>query len=227
VLTNDTSRTFAAHAGEYDALRRRLIPPYDRFYGTAVSSLGLATRPVARVLDLGAGTGLLSAHVAAGVPGVRLTLVDGAEEMLARAPAVVGDALEATVVGDLRDPLPAGPWDAVVSGLAIHHLADDDKRALSARVFDALEPGGVFVNAEQVLGPTDRLEAAQHALHEADARAAGATDAEWEATLVRMSHDRCAPVEAQLGWLREAGFTDVDAPFRDHRFAVLVGRRPD
>jgi hypothetical protein len=34
----------------------------------------------------------------------------------------------------------------------------------------------------------------------------------------------CASVEAQLAWLRDAGFADADCLFQDHRFAVLVGR---
>jgi len=58
------------------------------------------------------------------------------------------------VVSDLADPLPAGPWDAVVSALAVHHLDDPAKRALFGRLHTALAPGGLFVNAEQVAGPT-------------------------------------------------------------------------
>jgi tRNA (cmo5U34)-methyltransferase len=42
----------------------------------------------------------------------------------------------------------------VVSALAIHHLDDDAKQDLNARVREVLRPGGVFVNAEQVRGPT-------------------------------------------------------------------------
>ncbi len=49
--------------------------------------------------------------------------------------------------------------------------------------------------------------------------------AEWEATLERMSHDRCDTVADQLAWLVEAGFTDVDCPWRSGRFAVLAARR--
>jgi tRNA (cmo5U34)-methyltransferase len=37
--------------------------------------------------------------------------------------------------------------------------------------------------------------------------------------------DRCATVEKQLGWLREAGFADADCLFKDHRFAVIVAVR--
>lgn len=63
------------------------------------------------------------------------------------------------------------------------------------------------------------------AWHERRAREAGSDDAEWEGAVERMSYDRCADVESQLRWLREAGFADVDCLFKDRRFAVLVARR--
>jgi tRNA (cmo5U34)-methyltransferase len=40
-----------------------------------------------------------------------------------------------------------------------------------------------------------------------------------------MAGDRCASVEAQLGWLRDAGFTEAGCLFQDRCFAVLVGLR--
>jgi tRNA (cmo5U34)-methyltransferase len=176
------------------------------------------------VLDLGAGTGLLAARVLAAHPAAEVVLLDGAPAMLEQARAALGDRAR-YVTGDLNGPLPAGPWDAVVSALAIHHLADSDKAALFARVHEALVPGGIFVNAEQVAGPTAWLTGVYERHHERAARALGATDEEWAGALERMRHDRCSSVEQQLGWLREAGFGDADCLFQDHRFAVLVARR--
>lgn len=220
-MTNETAAVFDRQAGEYDAARRRLVPPFAAFYGTAVDAVPTRAKVV---LDLGAGTGMLAAMVARARPTAALTLVDGAPAMLDRARAVLGD--RATyVVGDLRDPLPAGPWCAIVSALAIHHLDDPGKRALFARAHAALKPGGVFVNAEQVAGPTPEIDAAYRAWHEDRARAAGSDDAEWAGAVDRMSHDRCATVEDQLGWLRAAGFAHADVRFADHRFAVLVASR--
>ncbi len=221
---SDAPAVFDAQAGDYDAARRRLIPPFEAFYGTAVQVLDLAGAPLRRVLDLGAGTGLLAQRVLAAHHAVELTLLDGAPRMLEQARERLG-AGPAYLTADLADPLPAGPWDAVVSALAIHHLDDPGKRALFARVYAGLRPGGVFVNAEQVLGSGPRLTTLAERWHEAEARRAGTSDTEWAATLQRMQVDRCATVEAQLGWLREAGFAEVDCPFRHHRFAVLVAVR--
>jgi tRNA (cmo5U34)-methyltransferase len=83
----------------------------------------------------------------------------------------------------------------------------------------------VFVNAEQVSGPTPRLTALYERWHEQQARSAGSDDAEWQAAVERMSHDRLAGVEDQLAWLREARFSDVDCLFRQYRFAVIVAIR--
>ena len=149
----DAVEIFAEHAPDYHALRRRLVPELDAFYGTAADLLGLRGGPVTRVLDLGAGTGLLGAYVVARHPEVELVLVDGAASMLEQARELLGAHASVVLVQDLRDPLPEGPFDAVVSALAIHHLDDDAKRELDARVLAVLRPGGAFVNAEQVRGP--------------------------------------------------------------------------
>jgi tRNA (cmo5U34)-methyltransferase len=54
------------------------VPQFDLFYGTAVRALGpLAEGPLKRVLDLGAGTGLLTAAVAETYPDARFELLDG------------------------------------------------------------------------------------------------------------------------------------------------------
>ncbi|HEU4976174.1 MAG TPA: class I SAM-dependent methyltransferase [Baekduia sp.] len=219
-----SAAVFDAQAATYEAARRRLVPPFDTFYGTAVAALELLGRPPRRVLDLGAGTGILAARIAAAYPDAELVLVDGAPAMLEQARARLG--ARATIhVADLADPLPEGPFDAIVSALAIHHLDDPGKRALLARVRAALPPMGVFVDAEQVAGPTPCFDRRYRAWHEAAARSLGTTDAEWAGAEERMAHDRCSDVESQLRWLREAGFDAADCLFKDHRFAVLVARR--
>lgn len=217
------AQAFSAHAADYTALRRRLVPGYDAFYGTVVDVLGLVDGGVHRVLDLGAGTGLLSAHVLTAFPEARIELFDGSEPMLREARERLGDSVTAVHVEDMAAPLPEGPFDAVVSALAIHHLADEGKRALLGRAHAVLRPGGIFVNAEQVSAPTAGLTAVYERRWERDCRALGATSDELEAARDRMRHDRCAPVEPQLRWLREAGFAAVDCVYKSWRFAVMFG----
>ncbi len=223
-MTNSTTAMFNAEAAGYS--RRRLVPCFDGFYGSAVRALELGPEPLRDVLDLGCGTGVLAAMVAEAYPDAQLTLLDGAPAMVEAATAALGARAAASVVQDFAAPLPVGPFDAVVSALAIHHLDDARKASLYERALGVLRPGGVFVNAEQILGATPALDALLWRWHEREARALGASDAEWSAAVERMTHDRCATLEANLAMLSAAGFTDASAHFTDGRFAVLAGRRP-
>lgn len=217
------AETFSAHAAQYTALRRRLVPVYDAFYGAVVDVLGLVEGGVHRVLDLGAGTGLLSAQILAAFPDVRLELLDGSEPMVREAQERLGAAVDAVHVADMAAELPDGPFDAVVSALAIHHLEHADQRALMDRVHAVLRAGGVFVNAEQVAAPTRALTREYEARWGEECWSLGASADELRDACDRMRHDRCADVESQLRWLREAGFAAADCVYRHWRFAVVTG----
>ncbi|WP_238449059.1 hypothetical protein [Micromonospora sp. 4G55] len=84
----------------------------------------------------------------------------------------------------------------------------------------------MFVNAEQVAGPTPALDRRYDEVWVAQAAALGSDDAELAAARERMRHDRPAPVDAQCRWLTEAGLVDVDCFFKAWRFAVFGGTRP-
>lgn len=220
---------FDEAAGDYDRLRQRLVPGLDGLHGAVVGSIPFGTKRPLRVLDLGAGTGLLSAVVAERYPRSRVTLVDLSVEMLrvARRRFASGPGrFEFRVMDFARKELPAG-YDLVVSALAIHHLTDGDKREVFEKIRGALVRGGLFVNMDQVLGETPDEEAELEAWWLRSVRGAGATDEDLAAAFNRMRADKCAPLTAQLRWLKEAGFEDVETRHRHHRFAVYSGRRAD
>lgn len=225
--TDAVRRAFGTTAGDYDSARRQLIPGFDDFYGTAVAALPFAADSALTIADLGAGTGLLAARIAEAFPRARLILIDLADEMLAIARKRLAgrNAVEFRTGDYATAALPEG-CDAVASALSIHHLPDDAKRRLFGRIYAALKPGGVFVNAEQVLGPTPELERFYDARWLAQVRAAGTTPEALAAARERMREDRPATLAAQMGWLADAGFADVDCLYKNGRFAVYVGRKP-
>ena len=218
---------FSRDAAGYDATRRGLVPCFDAFYGAALDLIaqwrGPAAQPL-QILDLGAGTGLFAAQLLARYPDARLHLLDGAQGMLDEARARFAAYPSVSfVLADMASAELGGPWDLVISALAIHHLDDAAKQALFARIRAALRPGGLFVNAEQVLGPTREAETRYARVWLEQVRAGGVPETEIAKAQERMRHDRCATVEDQLRWLREAGFNDVDCSFKAWRFAVLSG----
>ncbi|MBB4198870.1 methyltransferase [Rhodoblastus sphagnicola] len=226
VTAAPASVLFSRDAAGYDDLRRRLIPCFDDFYGSALKIIGEWRTPRAfDVLDIGAGTGLFSAMALAQCNVGRLCLLDASAAMLEQARTrFAGNDRVDYRVGDMAHANLGGPWDAVISSLAIHHLSDDEKRQLYRRIHAALKPGGLFVNAEQVSGPTPSTDALYERVWLEQVRRLGAPESEIDKARERMAFDRCACVNDQIKWLEQAGFADVDCSYKAWRFAVLSGR---
>src|SRR6266699_1965828 len=94
------------------------IPGYEELedaVATAAAEVAATT-----VLELGTGTGETALRVLARTPGAHWTGIDASEAMLTRARERLPDA--DLRLGRLEDALPAGPFDLVVSALAVHHL---------------------------------------------------------------------------------------------------------
>ena len=230
--SNAVGRLFSLGAQGYDAVRRNLMPCFDGFYASALDAIadwaGARASAALDVLDLSAGTGLFSAMVLGRLPEARIHLIDVSDAMLAQARQrfAAAGARVSFEVSDYTQESLGGPWDLVISALSIHHLDDGAKRALFARVFEALRPAGLFVNAEQVLGPTPAAEARYRRLWDEQVLGSGVDRAEYERAVERMRHDRCATLADQLEWMRAAGFAEVDCAFKQWRFAVYFGSRP-
>ena len=106
------------------------------------------------VVDLGCGTGHLTALLERRWPAADVVGVDSSAEMVAAAAPGSGVRL---VVGDLREWTPEAPVDVLVSNAALQWVPDH--LALLPRLVDGLAPGGWF--AFQVPG---NFTAPSHAL---------------------------------------------------------------
>jgi len=202
--------TSAEHALDY--LQRADTIPH-RTEGEAVLLDFLPENP-ARVLDLGSGDGRLLGLVRIARPDVDAVAVDFSETMLERLrERFSSDSRVEVLAHDLNDPLPdLGPFDAVVSSFAIHHLPHVRKRVLYAAIYGLLAPGGVFLNLEHVSSPTD-------ALHQRFNDALGVRRGEEDPS------NKLLDTETQLAWLREIGFHDVDCVWKWLELALLTGTK--
>jgi tRNA (cmo5U34)-methyltransferase len=219
---------FDSAAQNYDALRRKLIPDFDSFYGVTLDLLEEAVGDRAfACIDLGVGTGLLSEMILRRFPQATIEGVDFAPKMIETAQARLagfGARMRFRLADYGSAPL-GGPVEAVVSALSIHHLEHDAKRRLLCAIRAALAPGGIFINADQSLGGSPEIEAAYQRRWEGDMRAAGVSEEDFAAALARSLLDRSATFTDQLAWLREAGFVDADIAWKRHRFTVFYARK--
>ncbi len=213
----------------YDAWIKIALPDYDTIFAVARDLLPFALDQRIDVLDLGAGTGLFSQHVLEKYPRARFTLIDVAEEMLAVGRRRFKDNIEQFqfVVDDYCKINFTGEFDLVVSSLSIHHLTDAEKRNLFHRIYAALREGGVFINVDQVRGPTANLEQIYWSDWLAKVRARGADEERIRESIARReSYDQDALLIDQLNWLVDAGFADVDCVCKNYFTAVFYARKP-
>jgi tRNA (cmo5U34)-methyltransferase len=178
----------------YLDLIRADIPRYEEVQErVAAATAGV---DATRILDLGAGTGETARRVLALRRGATLVAVDESEGMLDR---IDLPSVERRVQR-LQDPLPPGPFDLVVSALAVHHLDGEEKRTLFARVHEVLRPGGRFVLGDVVV-------------------------AEREVAPLSAGYDKPDRAADQVEWLAEAGFRCRLDWERDD-LALIVADRP-
>jgi tRNA (cmo5U34)-methyltransferase len=185
----------------YPNFVRAEIPHYDELQ--ALLAAATASVTAASILDLGTGTGETLAHVLPLHPAAQVIGVDENDGMLSVARSRLAEYDVRFHVADLLDELPAGPFDLVISALAVHHLDGPGKATLFGRVAAVLRPGGRFVLADVVI-PVDAA-----------------------STVIDLddSYDKPSTVAEQVGWLGAAGLAPT-VVWQEEDLALLTADRP-
>ena len=218
---------FEEEAQEFDAIIRRLIPNYEQMLDALVTALPFNQFQSIRVVDLGCGTGTIARRIKDVYPQAQVTCVDIAEKMLQIAQVKLGDAGD-----DLRYQLANfedyefdTTYDVAVSSLALHHLVnDDDKIKFYKKIYDCLTIGGVFYNADVILGSSSHLqERYMEKWREYMRLQVSVEEIEQKWIPQHYDEDHPASLMSQLAWLRDLGFTEVDVIWKYYNFSVYGG----
>jgi tRNA (cmo5U34)-methyltransferase len=228
----------ATHVGvdtaAYDAEIRRFIPGYEEMIAEVASILDDSLDEEVRVVDLGTGTGALIGAILDRVPRARAVLVDIDPTMLEVAAARVaphGERVELrrALFEDALVALTAegGGVGAVVASLALHHVQETErKRALYARIFASLAPGGVFLCADATVHEAGLEHARIYRQWMAGMARAGIATAEAEALFAHWAgEDRYYPLAVELDLLAAAGFARPDCFWKRGAMTVFGGFR--
>ena len=210
-------------AEEYDVNRRKFIPCFDDFYKHTTAFLASNLREPEEIVDLGAGTGLLSCFWYAHFPRASYLLVDIAEDMLSVARKRFSGAENVSYqVSDYTERLPGNRFDTVISALSVHHLENTQKEALFSRLYSALPKGGLFVNYDQFCAGEPLLNEWYDRFWEGQLYRSGLSEKDLALWQGRRALDRECAVEQETQMLKESGFSLVKCVYTYQKFSVIV-----
>ncbi len=236
-----TARSAAAYddtarAAQYDAKMNLMHPNRAKMAEIVCAMLPFDSREAVTILDLGTGTGFLTAYLLQAFPRASIIAVDGAAAMLQQAQARLHEKAQALTwkicaFQELAKTASALlTLDAVVSCFALHHLSAEQKLELYCALFGKIRTGGWLINADIVTLPITKIEERYQQLRNlgiqqrarrqlGEERTLEAIAAEL-AQLEQADGDQPLRLEHDLQLLREAGFQEVDCFWKETREAV-------
>ncbi|UYG02551.1 carboxy-S-adenosyl-L-methionine synthase CmoA [Halomonas sp. LR3S48] len=207
---------------------RRSVPGYGQILGMLGLIAGRHLRHGAHVYDLGCSLGAASLALAGQLPAdaFRLTAVDLSPAMVARARETLAaecpqHAIE-VVAGDIRT-LDYQPSGMVILNFTLQFLPPEDRDAVIARLYAALEPGGVLVLSEKVVDPDERDNAWRVERYHDFKRANGYSDMEISQKRTALENVLVPDtLEAHHARLAQAGFPRSLTWFQYLNFASMI-----
>lgn len=221
--TKHIQEQFNYIAGRYDAHRKCFIPCFDDYYTRSVSLLKQYRENFSTIVDLGAGTGLLTKELYNLYNDAHFVLIDTAKEMLRIAEERFAglDNFE-FIVQDYVNGIYAGKCDLVCSALSIHHLEREDKANLYRTIYTTLEDNGCFLNLDQFIAGSGVINDLYDRWWYNYIDNSGITAEEKAAWLERKKLDRENTIRETMDMLRAVGFRQVECVYHFMKFGVIL-----
>ena len=218
-----TQAYFAHICADYDQMIVRCVPRYEEMLDQLLDALPLDCAD-GRILELGVGSGALTARYLTRYPTAHLTGVDLSFEMLRAArQRCAGLSLPVSLLQGRFESLPfqAASFDLIVSSISLHHL--QDKLPVLQHLRALLRPGGALLVADQFRGATERIHSRNWSRWLAYCEEAGASREEIRSWLDHAEeHDHYESIETHFEYLRRAGFERPDCLWRHLIWGLVI-----
>jgi len=225
------ARQYREKADIYIVERRRMLEIMKSYYRHFPGCTGQN-----HILDLGCGDGIITDNLLEIDDSISATLIDGSGDMLNNAKERLKGYkdiryIQASFQDILEKDIFREKFNFIVSSLAIHHLAMDEKRRLFEKIYSYLDTEGYFMNIDVILAPAETLEQWYLTLWREwmDEKKTAAGIEMDDDDVVRRFQDnkdnKPDTLNDQLNALRNAGFKDVDCFYKYGVFTVYGGKR--
>lgn len=210
-------------AQRYDEQRRFFIPCFDDFYQTSISFLNTIRNDFETILDLGAGTGLLTQYLWKNFPKAKFTLADISDEMIEVAKQrFTGLKNFDYLILDYSKNLPSVSFDLIASALSIHHLDHEAKAHLYSNIYKNLPSKGIFINLDQFNPESELINEYYKKYWYSQIEKDETLKKEKHLWLKRRELDKENTINETLKILKDVGFAHADCIYSYMKFGVVI-----
>ncbi len=207
---------------EYERMIVQIVPSFRDFFGSVLSLI--PGGPV-RVLELGSGTGFVTAMLRAQNNEAEITCIDlspGMLEVAKKKPELSGVEF---ITGDFRESWGTGGYDVVLTTLCLHHLPDEDRAHVLKKISHSLNDGGIFINGDVFAAESEKEELLNMAWWHNAMLQNGFSDDEADA-MIQKRTDNAAYLDTVSGYaekLEAAGFGKIINPYKNRIYSTFAG----
>ncbi len=214
---------FNQTAFNYDEQRKFFIPCYKDYYETSISFLSHCKNDFKSVLDLGAGTGLLTKYLYQKFPSAFFTLVDVSEQMLEIAKIRFKNQMNIEyIISDYSKTFPKQKFDLIASALSIHHLDNDSKMNLYSLIYENLEKDGFLINLDQFNSNSNLINEQYNKWWYQYIKNSSISEKDRESWLGRRELDQENTIDETILMLKKIGFKHCECIYSFMKFGVIL-----
>lgn len=151
---------FSTTVADYDTVADYVVLRNEELHDELIAALDFDKAKPIKVLDLGCGTGHGLSLLLKKFPKSEVIGVDFSPRMIQKCQSHLQPfrGRFELIERDFTDMELGGPYDAIISAVAIHNCTHQEKLDLFSRIYNALSFGGIFANGDFIEGETDFLE---------------------------------------------------------------------